>query len=79
MSSAASFTHHVVNINLSELASAYSLADVIVAKYWFTNTVYIVTASGNIAPIISRIKCNMLWISKMSLSTEVTAALILGV
>ena len=53
MSSAASFTHHVVNINLSELASAYSLADVIVAKYWFTNTVYIVTASGNIAPIIS--------------------------
>ena len=83
MSSAASFIHHgyitemfnmnLRDISLSEVAHASSLADVNV-----TNCVWIENVTGNIAPIISRIKCKRLVITKMRLSTEDTAALIQG-
>ena len=83
VSSTASFIHHhyiteveniaLENINLSEVAHASSLADVNV-----TNEVIIINVTGNIAPIISRVKCERIWISQMSLSTEDTAALAQG-
>ena len=79
----ASFIHHgyitemfnmnLRDISLSEVAHASSLADVNV-----TNCVWIENVTGNIAPIISRIKCKRLVITKMRLSTEDTAALIQG-
>ena len=40
--------------------------------------VFISNVSGNIAPIISRIKCECLWISEMKLNSEDTAALVLN-
>ena len=61
------------NIDLSEVAHASSLADVNV-----TNNVIIVNVTGNISALISRIKCNMLVISGISLSTEDTVALVQG-
>ena len=74
VSSLASFIHHnyittvenmrLENINLSEVSHASALADVTV-----TNYVTITNVSGNIAPIISRIECRRLFISKMRLST----------
>ena len=83
VSSLASFIHHgyitevqkmwLKNIDLSEVAHASALADVIV-----TDTVFISDVTGNIAPILSQIKCKMLWISKMRLSTENTADLVQG-
>ena len=83
VSSTASFIHHhyitevenitLENINLSEVAHASSLADVNV-----TNEVIIINVTGNIAPIVSRVKCERMWISQMSLSTEDTAALVQG-
>ena len=83
MSSLATFIHHnyittvnkmvLVYINLSEVAHASSLADVTV-----TNSFYIINVTGNIATILSKIKCPMLCISKMRLSTEDTAALVQG-
>ena len=83
VSSTASFIHHhyitevenltLENINLSEVAHASSLADVHV-----TNEVIIINVTGNIAPIISRVKCERIWISQMRLSTEDTAALVQG-
>ena len=84
MSSAASFIHHgnitdevksmrLENINLSEVAHASALADVNV-----TRDVCIDNVTGDIAPLISRVKCRALNISKMNLSTEDTAALVLG-
>ena len=83
VSSAASFIHHgyiteqknlyLLDINMSEVAHASALADVTVtSKVWIQNVV------GNIAPIISRIQCQVLWISEMRLSTEDTAALVQG-
>jgi len=70
LSSAATFIHHgyiteveimnLTNINLSEVAHASALADVTV-----TDTVYIENVTGNIAPILSRVKCRVLSISKM--------------
>ena len=83
VSSAASFIHHgyiteveimnLTNINLSEVAHASALADVTVS-----DNVYIENVTGNIAPILSRVKCRVLSISKMRLSTEDTAALVQG-
>ena len=83
VSSAASFIHHnyitevermkLENIKLAEMANVPSLADVNV-----TNWVYITNVSGNIAPILSRVKCRVLSVSKMRLSTEDTAALVQG-
>ena len=61
------------HINLSEVAHASSLTDVTV-----TNNVQIINVSGDIAPILSRIKCHVLCISEMILSTEDTAALVQG-
>ena len=45
------------DIDLSEVTHASSLANVTV-----TNCVYITNVSGNIAPILSRIKCPLLYI-----------------
>ena len=83
VSSLASFIHHgyitevekmwLRNINLSEVSHASALADVTV-----TETVFIADVTSNIAPILSRVKCKMLWISRMRLSTEDTAALVQG-
>ena len=74
VSSVASFIHYnyiteveimdLRNIDLSEVAHASSLADVTVSY-----DVFISNVSGNIAPIISRIECRRLFISKMRLST----------
>ena len=61
------------NINLSEVAHTFSLADVTGTK-----SVIISNVTGNIAPIISRIKCLKLDIQGMRLSTEDTAALVQG-
>ena len=65
MSSLASFIHHgyitevqsmwLVNINLSEVAHASSLADVNVTKH-----VLIDNVTGNMSALISRIKSNVL-------------------
>ena len=63
----------LVNIDLSEVVHASSLADVTVA-----DSVQIINVSGNIAPIISRITCPVLHTSRMRLSTEDTAALVQG-
>ena len=79
--SAASFIHHnyiteverMLLENIKEVVNVSSLADVNV-----TDCVYITNVSGNIAPILSRIKCKCLCISKMMLSTEDTAALVQG-
>ena len=81
VSSAASFIHHgyitevermrLRNIDLSEVAHASALADVTV-----TSNVWIHNVVGSIAPIISRIKCPVLRITKMRLCTEDTAALV---
>ena len=83
VSSAASFIHHgyiteveylnLRNINLSEVAHTSALADVNV-----TRDVCIDNVTGNIAPIVSRINCRALYLSKMNLSAEDTAALVLG-
>ena len=83
MSSLACFIHHgyitevekmwLRNIDLSEVAHASALADVNVAS-----GVYIYNVVGNVAPVISRIQCRVLWISEMRLSTEDTAALVQG-
>ena len=70
--SAASFIHHnyiteverMLLENIKEVVNVSSLADVNV-----TDCVYITNVSGNIAPIISRIECRRLFISKMRLST----------
>ena len=81
--SLATFIHHgyitevqrmyLVNIDLSTVAHASALADVTVtSKVWIQNVV------GNIAPIISRIQCRVLFISEMRLSPEDTAALVQG-
>ena len=64
------------DINLSEEAHASSLANVTVAQSEVT--VRIINVTGNIAPILSRIKCHVLCISEMILSTEDTAALVQG-
>ena len=74
VSSAASFIRYTYitgvekiildNIDLAQVAHASSLADVNVSYDVFINNV-----SGNIAPIISRIECWRLFISKMRLST----------
>ena len=77
--SAASFIHHnyiteverMLLENIKEVVNVSSLADVNV-----TDCVYITNVSGNIAPIISRIQCRRLSVSKMRLSTEDTAALV---
>ena len=61
------------NIDLAQVAHASSLADVNVSYDVFINNV-----SGNIARIISRVKCECLWISEMKLSSEDTAALVLN-
>ena len=66
--SAASFIHHnyiteverMLLENIKEVVNVSSLADVNV-----TDCVYITNVSGNIAPIISRIKCVWLHISGM--------------
>ena len=83
VSSAASFIHYnyitgvekiiLDNINLAEVAHSSSLADVAVSYDVFINIV-----SGNIAPIISKIKCECFWISEMKLSSQDTAALVLN-
>ena len=75
----ASFIHHgyitevekmfLVDIDLSEVAHASALADVSV-----TSDVWITNVTGNIAPLLSRIKCRVLFIFGMRLSTEDTAA-----
>ena len=49
--------------NIKEVVNVSSLADVNV-----TDCVYITNVSGNIAPIISRIECRRLFISKMRLN-----------
>ena len=61
------------NIDLAQVAHASSLADVNVSYDVFINNV-----SGNIARIISRVKCECLWISEMKLNSEDTAALVLN-
>ena len=61
------------NIDLSEVAHASSLADVSV-----TNRVRITNVTGNIAPLLSRVKCRVLDISGMILSSGDTAALVQG-
>ena len=79
--SAASFIHHnyitegerMLLENIKEVVNVSSLADVNV-----TDCVYITNVSGNIAPIICRIKCECLWISEMKLNSEDTAALVLN-
>ena len=81
MSSLACFIHHgyitevekmwLRNIDLSEVAHASALADVTV-----TSNVWIHNVVGSIAPIISRIKCPVLRITKMRLCTEDAAALV---
>merc|ERR1711884_33171 len=63
----------LMNIDLSEVAHASSLADVNV-----TNNVLIDNVTGNISALISRIKSHDLFIYKMRLSTEDTAALVQG-
>ena len=82
MSSAASFIHHgnitdevksmrLENINLSEVAHASSLAHVNGTNY----------VTGNIdkeSPILSKIKCGQLYLSKMRFSTADTTALVQG-
>ena len=83
VSSLATFIHHgyitemhnmeLMNIDLSEVAHASSLADVNV-----TNNVFIDNVTGNISALISRIKSHDLVIYKMRLSTEDTAALVQG-
>ena len=83
VSSLATFIHHgyitemhnmeLMNIDLSEVAHASSLADVNV-----TNNVLIDNVTGNISALISRIKSHDLFIYKMRLSTEDTAALVQG-
>ena len=75
VSSAASFIHHgyitevermyLVDINLSEVVHASALADVTV-----TDTVFISNVTGNIAPVISRIKCWLLSIDLFVLATR---------
>ena len=61
------------NIDLSEVAHASSLANVTVAQ-----SVWISNVTGTIAPLISRVKCRLLYISDMILSSEDTAALVQG-
>ena len=75
VSSAASFIHHgyitevekmlLRNVNLSEVAHASALADVTV-----TDTVFISNVTGNIAPVISRIKCRWLDIDIRGIDIE---------
>ena len=83
VSSLATFIHHgyitevqsmwMVNIDLSEVAHASSLADVNGTKQVFIDDI-----TGNISALISRIKSHDLVIYKMMLSTEDTAALVQG-
>ena len=72
----ASFIHHgyitemqrmrLVNIDLSEVAHASALADVTATDVWIQNV------TGNIAPVISRIKCRVLSLSQgMQTAVEV--------
>ena len=61
------------NIDLSEVVHASSLADVTVAL-----SVRITNVTGNIDPLLSRVKCRLLYISDMILSSEDTAALVQG-
>ena len=61
------------NIDLSEVVHASSLANVTV-----TNRVLIMNVTGNIDPLLSRVKCRFLYISDMILSSEDTAALVQG-
>ena len=61
------------NIDLSGVAHASALADVSV-----TNYVQITNVTGNIAPLLSRKKCRVLFIFGMRLSTEDTAAHVQG-
>ena len=78
----ASFIHHgyitemqrmrLVNIDLSEVAHASALADVTARDVWIQNV------TGNIAPVISRIKCRVLSLTEMMLGTDDTAALVQG-
>ena len=63
----------LVNIDLSEVVHASSLADVTVAL-----SVRITNVTGNIDPLLSRVKCRLLYISDMILSSEDTAALVQG-
>ena len=63
----------LVNIDLSEVVHASSLANVTV-----TNRVLIMNVTGNIDPLLSRVKCRFLYISDMILSSEDTAALVQG-
>ena len=59
------------DIDLSEVAHASSLANVTVA-----HSVRISNVTGNIDPLLSRVRCWVLVISGMILSTEDTAALV---
>ena len=78
----ASFIHHgyitemqrmrLVNIDLSEVAHVSALADVTARDVWIQNV------TGNIAPVISRIKCRVLSLTEMMLGTDDTAALVQG-
>ena len=81
VSSAASFIHHgyitevgsmrLENINLSEVARASSLAHV-------NGTNYVTSNIDKESPILSKIKCGQLQLSKMRFSTADTAALVQG-